>query len=153
MGNKRTLDGQGASNGSGSMSDHGPKPEALRTHPGSTDETRDQTGRWKPGVSPNPSGRPKTDLKIRDLARQHTEAALNTLVECLASPNDSVRVSAAQALLDRGYGKAPASLEITHTNPIAPQLLSTAGAWLADPVMSEHVLALADAGAVVEGDA
>jgi hypothetical protein len=40
---------------------------------------------------------------VRDLARQHTEAAIQTLVEALK--NERTCVAAATALLDRGYGK------------------------------------------------
>ena len=65
------------------------------------------------GVSGNPTGRPKSDIKIRDLAREHTPAALNTLVEIMKNPNakESSRVQAASAILDRAYGKPPQSIE------------------------------------------
>jgi hypothetical protein len=50
----------------------------------------------------------KTPTDIRSLARTHTETALNVLAGIMnqsgASP--AARVSAAQALLDRGWGKA-----------------------------------------------
>jgi hypothetical protein len=61
---------------------------------------------FKPGQSGNPSGRPKVVAEIRDLARQHTGTALNALVKiATAGKSESARVSAATALLDRGYGK------------------------------------------------
>jgi hypothetical protein len=49
----------------------------------------------------------KAPIEIRSLARSHTEAAINTLVEINGdrSAAHSARVSAAQALLDRGWGK------------------------------------------------
>jgi HEAT repeat protein len=55
------------------------------------------------GQSGNPEGRRKEDNTVRMLARQHTEAAINALVEALS--DERHRVAAATALLDRGYGK------------------------------------------------
>lgn len=49
----------------------------------------------------------KTPTDIRSLARSHTELALNTLVGVASSPDapHAAKVSAATALLDRGWGK------------------------------------------------
>lgn len=70
-------------------------------------------GMFKPGMSGNPSGRPKADLNIRELAKGYTEEAMATLVEVArnkkASP--SARVAAASALLDRAWGKPPQHIE------------------------------------------
>lgn len=69
-------------------------------------EQRDQ-GRFVKGVSGNPGGRPKVIENVRDLARQHTDAAIETLVTIALNPksSDSARVQAASALLDRAWGK------------------------------------------------
>ena len=50
----------------------------------------------------------KAKADIRSLARSHTEMALRTLVAIAKQPKApaAARVSAAQALLDRGWGKA-----------------------------------------------
>jgi hypothetical protein len=62
--------------------------------------------RFEKGQSGNPGGRPKAYGQIRDLARQHTDVALRTLVEIAEhGENESARVTAANALLDRGWGK------------------------------------------------
>jgi hypothetical protein len=48
----------------------------------------------------------KTPTEIRSLARSHTEKALNCLVGVMEnSTSDPAKVSAATALLDRGWGK------------------------------------------------
>src|SRR3954452_23772884 len=61
------------------------------------------------GQSGNPGGRPKVIAEIQALAREHTTSAVETLVTIMndqkAAP--ASRVSAANALLDRGYGKPP----------------------------------------------
>lgn len=68
--------------------------------------------RWKPGQSGNPKGRPKVVGEVRDLARAHTTAAINTLVSIATNRRApaAARVSAASALLDRGYGRPEQAL-------------------------------------------
>lgn len=61
---------------------------------------------WKKGQSGNPSGRPKVVEHVRDLAREHTEIAIRTLAEiCVAGDRGAARVAAAEALLNRGWGR------------------------------------------------
>ena len=67
---------------------------------------RDKTGRFIKGYSGNPGGRPKDEHNVNDLARSYTTEALETLVELMREGKDErVRGTAAQALLDRGWGK------------------------------------------------
>jgi hypothetical protein len=49
----------------------------------------------------------KTPTEIRSLARAHTETAINVLVGIMNQPEapQAARVSAANSILDRGWGK------------------------------------------------
>lgn len=69
-------------------------------------------GRFQPGQSGKPGGRPKAEVLVRDLARQHTEDAIRALVGALRAKSESVRVAAATALLDRGWGRPPQAVSI-----------------------------------------
>lgn len=67
------------------------------------------------GQSGNPGGRPKDELGLKELARARTKEALETLVEVMGDKESpaAARVTAACALLDRGYGKPTQTTEIT----------------------------------------
>ena len=69
---------------------------------------------FKPGVSGNPGGRPKVLSEVRDLAREHTVTAINTLVSIMCNEKTAAaaRTAAAQAILDRGYGKPSQAMKI-----------------------------------------
>lgn len=70
-------------------------------------------GKFKPGESGNPGGRPKVSQEVKDLARRHTEDAMQALIDIATDSKSppSSRVAAAQALLDRGWGKATQHVE------------------------------------------
>lgn len=55
----------------------------------------------------------KTPTEIRSLARSHTESAINTLVGIMnqSEAPHAARVSAANSILDRGWGKAAQPIE------------------------------------------
>ena len=68
---------------------------------------RSASGQFTPGSSDNPGGRPKDEHRVADLARSYTTEAIETLVDLMRNATeDRVRGTAAQALLDRGWGKA-----------------------------------------------
>ena len=67
------------------------------------------------GYSGNSGGRPKDKRHIAALARSYSTEAIETLVELMCNARDHrVRGSAAQALLDRCFGKP--KVEIQNTN-------------------------------------
>lgn len=67
---------------------------------------RDNLGQFISGHSGNAGGRPKDEYKVAELARSYTTEAIETLVSLMRTAKDErVRGTAAQALLDRGWGK------------------------------------------------
>ena len=58
-------------------------------------------GRFQPGTSGNPGGRPKAVHGIQELARKHAPEALKTLADIAKKGTPAARVSAAIALLSR----------------------------------------------------
>ena len=67
---------------------------------------RTKSGQFAPGSSGNPGGRPKDEARVAELARSYTSEAIDTLVDLMRNGRDErVRGTAAQALLDRGWGK------------------------------------------------
>lgn len=69
---------------------------------------------WRPGQSGNPGGRPKIVAEVVSLARQYAPEAIAKLVNLMRSaPKAETRLAAALALLDRGFGRAPA-----HDSPL-----------------------------------
>jgi len=91
---------------------------------------------FQKGRSGNPGGRPKVVAEVKELARKHTGKAIETLVSIMANPKaaPAARVSAANALLDRGYGKPP-QLITGEGGPSyvvrLPEPCKTAEEWLA----------------------
>jgi hypothetical protein len=89
------------------------KPAAQNSKPSA--KTKPPRGKpFQKGQSGNPGGRPKEAVQVRELARQHTELAIFTLIEvCERGDKDAARVAAAQALLDRGWGKPVTEIDLT----------------------------------------
>lgn len=68
---------------------------------------RNEQGKFVKGTSGNPLGRPRIILTVRDIAREHTEEAIETLAEIMrdeAAPA-AARISACTELLNRGHGR------------------------------------------------
>ena len=74
---------------------------------------RDPMGRLYPGSVLERAGRP-VGPTVTTLARQYTTEAITWLAEVMDDPKaaQAARVTAAVALLDRGWGKSPISIDL-----------------------------------------
>src|SRR4051794_8996772 len=63
---------------------------------------------WAPGQSGNPRGRPPAvHGPVEQFARAHTQEAIETLATIMREGcSEAARIAAANAILDRGWGKA-----------------------------------------------
>lgn len=89
-------------------------PQAIEYRRANGLVERDEFGRLLPGSQLPGKGR-KGGPMVTTLARQHTESAvklLGAMVEDVKAP-PAARVAAAQALLDRGWGKAPIQVDLS----------------------------------------
>ena len=67
---------------------------------------RNNQGQFTSGHSGNAGGRPKDEHRVSKLACSFTAEAIETLANLMRTAKDKrVRGTAAQALLDRGWGK------------------------------------------------
>jgi hypothetical protein len=68
---------------------------------------------FQPGVSGNPSGRPKTAKTVTDIAHENSERAMRRLAKLIDSDDEKTALAAANAILDRAVGKPKQSIEKT----------------------------------------
>jgi len=80
----------------------------------------------------------KAPAEIRSLARNHGKTALNVLVGIMREPKApyAARVSAAQAVLDRGWGKAEATVIIDDKRDATDWTRAELVAFLSDAAAS-----------------
>ena len=96
------------------------------------------TGRgcFRKGESGNPGGRPKLPAEMREMFQAKAPEALEVLTRCLQSDDDRIAMMAAQAILDRGYGKPVQSIDANiNENPVRyivelPEKSATTEEWL-----------------------
>lgn len=69
--------------------------------------------KYQPGQSGNPGGRPKKDAWLTELAQAYGPEALDILVQQMRSDNPMIAQKAAALLIERGFGKARQSVEMT----------------------------------------
>lgn len=60
---------------------------------------------FKPGQSGNPGGRPRELKEVLEAAREHSEEAIERLAYWMRTDDPRASPAAAQALLDRAWGK------------------------------------------------
>lgn len=77
-----------------------------------------QHGGARPGAGRKPGSKTKARkvevVSLADKAKVHADLALRTLAEiCAAGSTESARVAAANALLDRGFGKPRQDVEMS----------------------------------------
>lgn len=79
----------------------------------SENKPKDRSYLFQPGQVANPTGRPKEVAHVKELARKWTTEAIETLAAIMQDKREkaSARVAAANALLDRGYGRAPLTFD------------------------------------------
>ena len=67
----------------------------------------------RPGQSGNPGGRPKGLIEVVTLARAQTRAAIRPLADIIQDgQSEAAHIAAANALLDRGWGKPREPIEL-----------------------------------------
>jgi len=74
-------------------------------------------------VSGNPGGRPKLELSVREVAQQYSIEALETLVHVMRTGKPGDRITAANAVLDRAYGRPTQSVEMSSSRETLVDLL------------------------------
>lgn len=77
-----------------------------------------QRGGARPGAGRKKGKVSEAKRHLAELAKDHAEAALKVLVDIAKSSSapEAARVSAANAILDRGYGKPPQALDHTSSD-------------------------------------
>jgi hypothetical protein len=107
------------------MSLNSPQEDVLRRSP----------HRWQKGISGNPSGKPrlgpgvaKVRADVRAAAKEWTTKAISTLGGALTTKGVpwSVKVQAANALLDRGWGRPTESLDVSLSGPSLDDIILAA---------------------------
>lgn len=67
---------------------------------------------FQPGQSGNPSGRPKENAEVKALAREHSPEAMQTLITLMQTGEPKIALQAANAVLDRAYGKPAQAVQL-----------------------------------------
>ena len=100
--------------------------------------------RFAPGKSGNPGGRPKEVGHVKELAREHTAAAIATLAAIMSSSKEpaAARARAAEVLLNRAWGTPESTANVSLSNePSNEQLIQII---LGDPELAAIIGAKID---------
>ena len=76
-------------------------------------EIRDKAGRFAPGSTGNPKGRPKIPKDVKEMLKAATADAAKLLIDTMKNQEADLklRVDCAERVLDRVYGKASQPIE------------------------------------------
>ena len=85
---------------------------------------------WKKGISPNPGGRTNRHPEVDALAREWGPEAVATMAELMrdTTATPSIRLAAATALLDRGFGRPKQTVDATVNINLAEEHLAALNA-------------------------
>jgi len=103
------------------------KPKSVEADP-----NRQKDGRFGAGNRANPGGRPKAANDVRDLARQHTAEAIERLLWVMRGSDERASVSAANAILDRAWGKPSQALAVSGDGEGAPVQHAIRIGWMTE---------------------
>ena len=99
---------------------------------------RTDKGRFAPGWSGNPTGRPKLPAEMKEMFQAKAPEAFKVLCKHLHSTDPRVSVSAATQILDRAYGRPVQSIDANiNDDPVRyivelPKKSATTQEWLED---------------------
>ena len=96
---------------------------------------RKDNGRFAPGISGNPGGRPKLPAEMKEIFQAKGPEAAEILVKHLHASDPRVSVAAAREILDRAYGKPVQSINVDREERIkliavVPEKSATTEDWL-----------------------
>lgn len=99
---------------------------------------RTESGKFLPGVSGNPSGRPKSAIGARIACRMLSDEALEVIATLMrTSPDDKVRVMCATRIRDEAFGKPVAMTEMPADEVQVEQLTDETLLKLAESVLKK----------------
>lgn len=98
---------------------------------------------FQKGQSGNPGGRPKVIGEIRELAREYTAEAFETLTQIMGDEDApaAARVAAVQTILDRGWGKPAQHVEVDVRTAVVDFLASIGPVAAGVAAADDHPLA------------
>jgi CelD/BcsL family acetyltransferase involved in cellulose biosynthesis len=98
---------------------------------------RASDGRFMPGASGNPGGRPKIEKlsELRDALLHHVPRAIEVLRELIEDTHaaPSIRLAASQAVLDRCFGRAALTTTVAEDDGFEAILARVNSNMLAEP--------------------
>jgi hypothetical protein len=104
---------------------------------------RDDLGRFVPGTSGNPGGRPRPPDGLRTSLAKLSPLAIRRLGELLDSADERVRLEAAKTILDRHLGRPAIQADISLHRRVADghlaALIETARRRSLEPIVLEDV--------------